>query len=152
MNGPITFEVVGLPAPQGSKTRMPNGAMVEGGSQTGRENHKSWRAAVTEAARNVAGHEDIAAPLTGPLHLTIEFRFPMPKSRPARVRGAGIGPKSTKPDLDKLLRSTGDSLTAAGLIRDDALIAEIAATKVEVIGWTGATITLSPLESPCPAP
>ncbi len=33
----IEFRVLGVPAPQGSKTRMPNGALLEAGSQTGRQ-------------------------------------------------------------------------------------------------------------------
>lgn len=63
---PVTFEVLGTPTPQGSKTRMPNGAMVEGRSAGQRAMHRSWRTAVAEAARDVA---DGAAPLTGPLVL-----------------------------------------------------------------------------------
>lgn len=31
-----TLRILGVPAPQGSKTRMPNGAMVEAASATGR--------------------------------------------------------------------------------------------------------------------
>lgn len=37
----ITFRVLGVPAPQGSKTRMPNGAMLEAASQTGRDNQEN---------------------------------------------------------------------------------------------------------------
>lgn len=36
----------------------------------------------------------------------------------------------------------GDSLKAGGLITDDARIVAIIATKLEVVGWTGATIEL----------
>jgi len=127
------FEVIGLPAAQGSKRHVGNGVMVEMA-----KGHKPWRAAVAAAARDVAPAE----PITGPLILEVDFRFAMPKSRPAAVRHRGWGPKTTAPDLDKLVRSVGDALTAGGLIRDDALICMVAASKTEVDGWTGATIRL----------
>lgn len=131
-----TFTVLGLPAPQGSKTRMPNGALVEGSSVTGRAKTKSWRSAVTEAAHAHAGPQ----PLDGPLAVSITFRLPMPKSRRKAIQQAGVAPCSVRPDLDKLIRATLDGLTASGLIRDDACIFHIFATKFEVVGWTGATI------------
>ena len=46
----VRFNVIGVPAPQGSKTRMPNGAMVEGSSATGRAKHRTWRQAVAHEA------------------------------------------------------------------------------------------------------
>jgi Holliday junction resolvase RusA-like endonuclease len=71
------FDVVGLPAPQGSHTKMPNGALVSGSSTTGRKAHKAWRHTVADAARELADDN----PYDGPLRLHIEFRFPMPQSR-----------------------------------------------------------------------
>lgn len=135
----VTFEVLGLPSPKGSKTRMPNGAMLDGASPEARARQANWNAAVTEAARDVAD----GPPLTGPLRLVVHFRFAMPKSRKAAVRAVGRAPKTSMPDLDKLIRSTGDSLKAGGLIGDDALFCEIEATKSEVIGWTGAEVTVT---------
>lgn len=138
----VELEIIGTPSPQGSKTRMPNGAMLDGKSRGARERHKSWRQAIAETARDVADHDDVDAPLDGALELDVEFRFAMPKSRPAAVRDAGRGPKTTMPDLDKLVRALGDGLQAGGLIRDDARFATITATKVEVVGWTGAVVTI----------
>lgn len=117
----VRINVIGLPAPQGSKTRMPNGAMVEAGSKTGRERHGNWRAAVADAARDHAqlrGH-----PIREPVSLTIVFRFPPVKSNPHRHR------HTTKPDLDKLQRATIDSLVHAQLLADDSLIWHIDAYK-----------------------
>ena len=133
-----SFEIVGLPTPQGSKTRMPNGAMIEGSSATGRVKHKSWRAAVAEAARNIAEPE----PYDGPLHVQVTFRLPMPASRPKRIRETGEWPKTTKPDIDKLIRALFDGLAEGGLISDDARVYAVDATKVEIVGWTGAQVTL----------
>lgn len=133
------FEILGVPAPQGSKTRMPNGAVVEGGSKTGRAKTKAWRRAVAEVARDLAGPE----PLDEPLGIDLEFRMPMPKSRPARAREAGRWPHMVKPDIDKLLRATLDGLTDGGLIRDDSRIVAVGMEAWEVVGWTGAIVSLS---------
>lgn len=138
----VSFEILGLPSPQGSKTRMPNGAMVEGRSTGQRERHRNWRSAVAEVARDIAAHDDVAAPLDGALTLVVEFRFPMPSSRRAAVRARGWGWKTSAPDTDKLIRALGDGLQAGGLIRDDARFAVIEARKIEVSGWTGATVTI----------
>lgn len=134
----IHLDVIGLPAPQGSKTRMPNGAMVEAGSKTGRAKLKSWRAAVTETAMAwKEAHPDVGQ-MTGPLEVEISFRFPPVASSPHRYRHA------TKPDLDKLVRSVFDPLTHAGLIRDDCQIYSLTATKhyVPAGAFTGAQITV----------
>lgn len=122
---PISAElhVVGIPAPQGSKTRMPNGAMVEGSSTTGRAATAEWRRAVADAARQfVQSHN--ASPMDGPLAVTIHFWFALPKSDPHRVR------HTTKPDIDKLERATLDALKAGGLIADDARIYQVVKAKL----------------------
>ncbi len=142
----VAFEVVGLPAPQGSKSAVIRGGkahVIEGNSKAGRERHVNWRTAVADTARTIAGHDDVDAPLDGALALTIIFRFPMPPSRPKKVRVAGQAWKTTAPDLDKLLRATCDGLTAGGLITDDARLCLITAWKIETTGWTGAEIRLT---------
>lgn len=141
----IQFEIVGLPSPQGSKTRMPSGAMLDGKSPEARKRHKDWRTTVAQVARDVAEQDDVVAPLDGPLCLAVEFRFPMPASRPKKVRERGRAPKVSAPDLDKLLRALGDGLQAGGLVRDDARFTALVARKVEVADWTGAIVTITPL-------
>lgn len=138
----IEFEIVGLPTPQGSKTRMPNGALLDGRSRGARDRHHDWRTAIATTARTIA--TNLPAPLDGALALEVDFRFPMPAARPKRIREAGINPKVSAPDLDKLVRALGDGLQAGGLIRDDARLALVTATKWEVIGWTGAEVRLRP--------
>lgn len=140
----VTFEILGVPAPQGSKTRMPNGAVVEGSSKTGRAKHKSWRAAVTETARDIADTEP-GTPYDGPLQVSIEFRMPLPASRPKKAQQAALRggwPCSVKPDLDKCVRAVLDGLETSGLIAGDSRIFAIEATQFEVIGWTGAEVTI----------
>lgn len=137
----LTFNVVGTPKPQGSKR-----AFVANGRAIVKEDaggaHAVWRNQVADAARHHADQLD-AAPLDGPLTAVIEFRFPMPTSRPKRVRAQGTVAKITAPDIDKLVRSIFDGLQAAALITDDSRIHTVTATKVETTGWTGATITLT---------
>jgi crossover junction endodeoxyribonuclease RusA len=134
---PVQFEVLGNPAPQGSKRHVGNGVMIETSKAL-----KPWRSAVADAARDVA--EDIGL-LDEPMALHVEFRFPMPKSRSKAVRAMGMGPKVSAPDVDKCLRAVGDALKIGGLIRDDALFYEVHASKWEVVGWTGAVIRLEGL-------
>lgn len=135
------LRVLGVPAPQGSKSavvRAGKAVLIEGSSTTGRVKHAAWRTAVAWTASN--GSE----PLDGPLSIDVTFRLPMPKSRPAAIRRAGIGPHACKPDLDKLLRSTFDGLKDAGLIVDDSRICAVSALAIETTGWTGADIEINP--------
>ena len=143
--GPVVahLEVLGDPAPQGSKTRMPNGAVIEGASAAQRVKHANWRGALAAAARDAA---DGRAPLDEPLGLFIEIRTRMPASRRAVERRRGMGWKASAPDADKLLRTICDGLEAGGLVRNDARFAFVAVSKVELVdGWTGADITLRSL-------
>jgi crossover junction endodeoxyribonuclease RusA len=134
-----TFTVHGVPAPQGS-TR----AFVVGNravtTNRGNRSQAAWRDSVAAAAADQAS---LTGCVTGPVEVTLYFRFPMPKSRKAADRQRGWCWKSTAPDIDKLVRSTLDGLQAGGLLRDDALVVDIAATKREVHdAWTGAVIQL----------
>lgn len=140
----IDFEVIGIPKPQGSMKAFAVGGRARLKPSGGAE-FAAWRNAVSHAARDVAGHDDVRAPLSGPLALEVTFRFPMPASRPKRVRDAGEALKVTAPDVDKLLRTIGDALSASGLIGDDAQFSQVFGRKVETTGWTGAAIRLRPL-------
>lgn len=121
----IEFRVYGTPAPQGSKTAFVRGSravVVDGSSKTGREKLSSWRAEVAREAQNIASGEL----LEGPLGVEINFVMPKPKSAP---KGKVFCDK--KPDIDKLVRSTFDSMTGV-LYRDDSQVSKIKATKVYV--------------------
>lgn len=144
MSEPIVFEVVGVPAPQGSHTAISRGgkpALIPAGTKTSRLAHRDWRVAVAEAARDAAPAD---GPLDGPLAIWVTFRFPLPSSRSAVVKRTGWAWKATKPDLDKLARSTCDGLVVGGLIRDDSRIVELHLQKVEVDAWSGAEIHVEP--------
>ena len=136
--------VRGIPAPQGSKTRMPNGAMVEGSSTTGRIKLRDWRSAVAQDAAYEAADPFGHGPWAEPVLIYVRFTFPVAKVRAKLCQRLGSLPMSRKPDLDKLLRSTGDALVIGGLILRDELIVAWVAEKVEVPEgeFVGAVITV----------
>ncbi|HET9189830.1 MAG TPA: RusA family crossover junction endodeoxyribonuclease [Rudaea sp.] len=110
------FFVYGMPAPQGSKKFVGmvkgHGVMVESSKKV-----KPWRQDVKARAIEV---REGAAPLEGPLVARMVFTLPKPMSAPKRKRTYA----DKKPDLSKLVRSTEDALTDAGLWRDDARVIE----------------------------
>jgi Holliday junction resolvase RusA-like endonuclease len=137
------FEVIGIPAPQGSKTafRAKTGKTVT--KESNALGHAAWRNAVAERATRARDHIAWGGPFDGPLGLSIDFRFPMPASRPKRLRALGEIPKVSAPDTSKLVRCVEDALQAAGLVVDDARFCAIEARKVETTGWTGASIRVT---------
>src|SRR5262245_1503336 len=130
MAGPVlvAFTVPGIPAPQGSKTVMPNGHPLE----SNRERLLIWRNLVTaKAAEAMQGRPA----LIGPISLSVVFTLPRPRSHFGTGKRARMLKPSApvycegRPDLDKLLRALGDSLKAGGAIADDARLVEIQASK-----------------------
>ena len=100
---------------------------------------KPWREAVKWAALEILRRcePDVTwEPLTGPIRVDAVFRFPRPKSHYRTGKHAGElradAPtfKSSKPDGEKLERSTYDALTDAGVWRDDAQVVEVHWTKI----------------------
>lgn len=119
----IEFKVYGMPAPQGSKryvgkSKAGRAIMVESSAKV-----RPWRMDVKAAAEFVRGD---TPPLDGPLVVGMVFTLPKPASAPKRRRTY----PDRKPDLSKLVRSTEDALTDAGLIADDARIVGLTAAKV----------------------
>ena len=130
----VTFNVIGVPAPQGSKSGSVRGGraiIIEGTSKVGRDKHARWRADVTLAARAAR-----VETLVGPLEVTIDFYLQSPKTDPYRTRHASA------PDIDKLGRAVLDSLTNAALIRDDGEVCTLVSRKWYAHGdqFVGATI------------
>ena len=136
----MIFQVQGIePAPQGSKTHVGNGIMRESCARV-----KPWRFAVSQAALET-GHEMF----TGPVYVGITFLFPRLKSH-LNTKGI-IKPnapfhKISKPDIDKLVRSTLDGCTGI-LFKDDSQVASLMATKqyANEGELTGAIITINAL-------
>jgi crossover junction endodeoxyribonuclease RusA len=140
----LSLTVHGLPAPQGSKSavRGKDGRvrLLEGSTTSARQRHRAWRDLVAQGAREAWGDRD---PLDCPVQVHIRFFMPRPKSaRKALVWAA------KKPDLDKLCRSVLDSLTDAGVLRDDSRVVQLHAEKsLAFVGQTtGATVIVTPVE------
>ena len=117
----LEFTVRGMPAPQGSKrfvgtSKAGRGIMIESSAKV-----RPWREAVKHAAMT----KGFAGPLDGPLRLDLVLTLPKPASAPKRRQ---TWPQK-KPDLSKLIRSTEDALTDAGVWHDDAQVVEVCAAK-----------------------
>ncbi len=130
----IRFVVYGLPGPQGSKKFMGlaksgRGILVESSAKV-----KPWRedvraaclAALAEGVhRSIVDDTAPLYPLDCPLRVRMIFTLPKPASAPKRRQ---TWPMRT-PDLSKLVRSTEDAITSAGLWKDDARVVECFAAK-----------------------
>ena len=120
----IELTVYGTPAPQGSKRHVGNGILIESSRKV-----TPWREAiVSEAIRQKL--EGLRMP--GPVVVRMTFYLERPKGHttPKGTRRASApGFPDRKPDLDKLVRSTLDGLTQAGIVTDDAVVTTIHAAK-----------------------
>lgn len=123
MRGVVQFEVWGEPAPQGSKSFK--GISKQTGHAILAESSKKvrpWRDQVAFMARAHLNRTYTRwEPITGPVHLVVEFAMPRPVSAPKTRRTL----PATKPDLSKLLRSTEDALTTAGVWGDDGQVVDV---------------------------
>ena len=141
MTDTASFIVMGVPAPQGSKSAFVRGGravVVDGSSTSGRAKHKAWRQAVADAASDAAADVDGHGSFFGPTHVHVDFYLPAIKSAPYRWL------HTTRPDLDKLIRSTLDGLVDGGLLADDSLVYALGVAKHYAAAghWTGAHIVL----------
>lgn len=127
----IEITVYGLPAPQGSKRGFVNRhtgrvAMVESS-----KNVKPWREAVKCAALEALESRELSigahcnGAMIGAVRVEMIFTLPKPKSAPKSRQTF----PDRKPDLSKLIRSTEDALTDAGVWEDDARVVEVIAAK-----------------------
>ncbi|MEU8780032.1 RusA family crossover junction endodeoxyribonuclease [Streptomyces sp. NPDC048637] len=121
----IEIDVIGTPAPQGSKRHVGGGRMVESSKKV-----KPWRNAIsTEALNHTFGTWPYVA-------VFATFRLKRPKSHYRTGRFAdqlkADAPEypAKYPDVDKLCRSTLDGLKAGGAFADDAQVVKLYAHKV----------------------
>lgn len=132
----LTIDVIGVPAPQGSKSFKG----MRGGKPILVESSKKvapWREAVERAARARIALTGWTT-LDGPIVLSILFWLPPPKTMP---RGRVL--PTTYPDLSKIVRSTEDALTTAGVWADDARVIELHARKFYGTQMIGARIVVT---------
>jgi Holliday junction resolvase RusA-like endonuclease len=121
----LTITVYGTPAPQGSKsykgqrtsktTGRTHAVLVESSKKV-----KPWRQAVEAVARDLVSAWAKWEPLDGPLVAEMVFTLPKPASAPKRRQTWPM----RYPDVSKLVRSTEDALTTAGVWADDARVVE----------------------------
>lgn len=125
----VTFQVLGTPVPQGSKSAF----VVKG------------RAVVTERSRAALGPwrgqiaavaaEHVSEPLTGPVEVELVFALVRPKShyrsgaRAGELRDGAPAFVSGRPDVDKLARAVLDGLTGVAF-RDDSQVAVLHCRKL----------------------
>jgi Holliday junction resolvase RusA-like endonuclease len=128
----VSLSVTGNPASQGSHAIM-HGRIV----QVNSSKHKAWRKAIVQEA--IATLPDDWQPIDEPCELIVNFYLPKPKTVDRQL-------PSVSPDLDKLIRAVGDSLTDSGVVTDDSRIVRISARKLYAEGIApGATIQVKTL-------
>jgi Holliday junction resolvase RusA-like endonuclease len=127
----LSITVYGLPAPQGSKKHVGGGRMIESNQKSLNTWREDVKLAALRALEETPSWERDYAAVTA--HIT--FTLPRPKGHWRTGKNAHLLKDSaptlhgTKPDLDKLLRSTGDALTAAGVYSDDSRLAQVFSVK-----------------------
>ena len=115
----LEFTVYGEPIPQGSmKAFIPKG-WTRAVLTSDNKRTKPWRQAVAGSALEVMDKENLeCAGKNVPFLLAVVFRFTKPRS----VRKS-ILEKTTKPDIDKLVRSILDALTGILFVDDSQVVA-----------------------------
>lgn len=128
----LTVVAHGIPGPQGSKRHLGHGVLVESSALVA-----PWRAVVTRAAAFAMKEPPGWDPgRLDPIEVALVFTLTRPASHYRTGRNAGelraAAPEEpvTRPDLDKLIRSTLDALTDAGALADDSRVVELRAVKV----------------------
>lgn len=132
----LTVLIYGIPAPQGSKRsfKSKTGAVVM--VESGHERVRAWRDAVRSDVRDAISVSKLRPPIEGPICVEVVFTLNKPLylgAKPARP--------DKRPDLDKLIRSTLDGLTASGVIRDDSQVVRVVAEKTYPDGHPNALPT-----------
>jgi Holliday junction resolvase RusA-like endonuclease len=111
---------------------------VRGGKPHGytprNKGYKLWEKQVTEAMVQ-AKQSQKGLPTKGPITVVMTFRFHKPKSVPGNVLL-----KTTRPDIDNLMKFAMDRMQATGLIGDDAAVACASAAKM--YGIPGMSLTI----------
>lgn len=103
------WSALGSPVAQGSKRHVGHGVMVEQN-----KNLRPWRETMTAAAFGKGPC------LEGPVAVRLVFSVPRAKS----ARKTDVVPYKARGDLDKLARAALDAVVVAGLLHDDAQVAD----------------------------
>lgn len=128
----LSFRVLGTPASKGSNRafigKSGRAHVVPGGSKVGAEKLGTWDANVRAAALEAAPAPWIARPLSVEIHFYLRRPAGHFAQRTGQLRSRAPSWPATKPDVDKLARSTLDSLTAI-VFDDDSRVVMLRVTK-----------------------
>jgi crossover junction endodeoxyribonuclease RusA len=144
MTGNVAFDVLGIPAPQGSKSFKGfagNGRaiLVESSKKL-----KPWRERGTLFARQAMADAGHSAPFGGPVTVDLAFVMPRPKSAPKSRVIAAV----KRPDIDKLARGCLDFLTGTCVADDSQVVGLKASKRIALPGeQPGVHITVTEGES-----
>lgn len=146
MPEPIVIAVRGFdPKPQGSKTYVGNGQMIESCKGV-----KHWRHAVTLAAVQRG-----AKPLSGNVAMTAEYILSRPKGHFGTGKNASkLKPSApywvgVKPDLSKIQRSTEDALTKVAYDDDARIVSLVTFKRYAAVGeLPGVVVTVAQAPDP----
>jgi Holliday junction resolvase RusA-like endonuclease len=149
----LVITVIGRPAPQGSKRHVGNGVMVESSKAV-----RPWRDAIRSAAIDAAELHGWPHAVDGPFAITCVFTLARPTGHHRSGRYADLlrdnapAHPASRPDLDKLIRSTLDALADAAVISDDSRVVHLDATKayprghLDALDAPGVVIVLTALQ------
>lgn len=70
-----------------------------------------------------------AAPIAGPVKLSLEFTWPWRTAETKKVRALGRVYRTTRPDCSNLAKTTEDRLVAMRFIEDDGLVVSLSVRK-----------------------
>lgn len=129
----LTVTVPGLPVAQGSMKSLGPKRLVHSNAK----DLLPWRESIVWHTRQEMAANDLSEPWDCPVRVLVTFTLP----RPASATKARWAP-DRKPDLDKLLRSLLDAVTASGAWVDDARVVEVHMSKV--YGLPGVCFTVEP--------
>ena len=114
----ITFTVPGVPQVQGNHRISRTGHTYDANKKLA-----PWRRTVALVAKQAMNHQRME-PLTGPVHLTLEFAMPRTKA----MRKDPPPPMTQRPDSSKLTRAIEDALTGI-VYQDDSQITHLTVHK-----------------------
>ena len=152
----VSFEVLGTPAPKGSSRAMFNRKTgkpftFKGGSPVTAVKLDTWDGVVRAGATNAVGSPQSPPFVRVALRIEVHFRICRRGGDWGSGKNAGkLKPSASrypsgKPDIDKLARSTLDSMTGIVFDDDSRVVALILTKSWAVPGNEGATISVEAL-------
>lgn len=147
----ISFRVLGTPAPKGSARAFINkktgrAFVAPGGAATTEKKLKGWDAAVRAELLELLGANLCGPVLVGkPVHVELYFALARPSGHWAKkggLKSSAPAAPATKPDIDKITRSTLDSMTGLAFDDDSRIVSLIVSKLYAVPGEEGAYIVV----------